>query len=134
MSIETFQPTEAERRLADAVNELVAACHNAAVSAGWYTNLETGERLKRNVPEMIALEHSELSEALESLRKNTMDDKLTHRLGHEVETADALIRMFDRAGYLGYDLGGAIIEKMHFNRNRADHKIENRKMEGGKKI
>lgn len=83
---------------------------------------------------MISLEHSELSEALEAIRKDLFDDKLKHRKGDEVETGDAMIRMFDRAGYLGYDLGGAIIEKMHFNANRADHKPANRRKKHGKKF
>ena len=33
----------------------------------------------------------------------------------------------------GYDLGQIIIDKMAFNANRPDHKIANRKKEGGKK-
>lgn len=33
----------------------------------------------------------------------------------------------------GYDVVGAMVEKMEFNANRADHKIENRKTENGKK-
>jgi len=32
----------------------------------------------------------------------------------------------------GYDIHGALIEKMEYNANRADHKVENRKAEGGK--
>jgi len=31
------------------------------------------------------------------------------------------------------DLAGAIEEKLEFNRNRADHKLENRRQDGGKK-
>lgn len=34
----------------------------------------------------------------------------------------------------GYNLVGAMKEKMEFNANRADHKIENRKKENGKKF
>lgn len=63
-----------------------------------------------------------------------MDDKLKHRLMEEVELADALIRIFDYAGAYKLDLGGALLEKMAYNKNRADHKIENRRKEGGKKI
>ena len=32
----------------------------------------------------------------------------------------------------GYDLDGAIVDKLEFNRHRADHKRENRKLENGK--
>jgi hypothetical protein len=40
----------------------------------------------------------------------------------------------DYAGRFNYDIGGAIIEKMEYNANRADHKIENRGKDGGKKF
>lgn len=76
---------------------------------------------------------SELSEALEGHRKNLMDDKLPHRKMFEVELADALIRLWDLAGAANLDLGGAYIEKMAYNENRADHKRENRLAENGKK-
>lgn len=113
---------------------LQQACHNRAWNAGWWHDLNTGEMLNRNVPEMLCLIHSEISEGLEGYRKNLMDDKLPHRKMLEVELADAVIRIFDLAGGLGFELGDAIAEKMNFNANREDHKIENRKGENGKKI
>lgn len=66
----------------------------------------------------IALIHSELSEAVEAIRKDAMDDKLTHRKGEEVELADTLTRIFDHAGYYGYDLGGAFDEVQANNLSR----------------
>jgi hypothetical protein len=69
---------------------------------------------------------------MEGHRKNLMDDKLPHRKMQEVEIADAAIRIFDLAGAMGYDLGAAIVEKLSFNAQRADHKIENRLKPGGK--
>jgi NTP pyrophosphatase (non-canonical NTP hydrolase) len=118
------------------INALVKDVHQGNVEAGWWTDIQTGESLvgKRNVPEMLALIHSEVSEALEGYRKNKKDDHLPHRSNFEVELADAVIRIFDLAGGLGLDLGGAFVEKLAFNRSRADHKIENRLKEGGKKI
>ena len=83
---------------------------------------------------MLCLIHSEISEAMEGHRKNLMDDKLPHRSMLEVELADAVIRICDMAGGLGLDLDGAINEKLEFNKNRADHKIENRLTENGKKF
>lgn len=73
---------------------------------------------KALVGQLIALQHSELSEALEADRKDLMDDKLPHRKGLEVELADAVIRIFDTAGGLDMDLGGAIIEKLEYNTSR----------------
>lgn len=112
---------------------LTKECFNASKNAGWHTNLETGELLDRNKGEMLCLVHSEISEAMEGERKGLMDDKLSHRPMAEVELADAIIRICDYAGRWGYDLASAIIEKMEYNANRADHKIENRIKEGGKK-
>jgi NTP pyrophosphatase (non-canonical NTP hydrolase) len=61
-----------------------------------------------------------------------MDDKLPHRPAIEVELADALIRICDLAGALNVDLPGAVVEKMAYNRDRPDHKAENRAAAGGK--
>lgn len=116
------------------LNELAQECYEASANGGWWHDLETGEPLERNKPEMICLMHSELSEALEAERKGLMDDKLPHRPGAEVEMADTIIRIMDYCGGFGYDIGGAVEEKLEFNRNRSDHKPENRRQEGGKKF
>jgi len=106
--------------------------HKTANDAGWYRDPHTGQPIDRNFGEVVALMHSELSEALEAHRKNLMDDKLPHRHGIEVELADCIIRICDTAAALGLDLAGAIIEKNRFNRVRADHKLEARAA-GGKR-
>lgn len=112
----------------------VEVCHGAAVKAGWWTDLNTGEPLQRNKGEMLMLMVSEISEAMEGERKDLMDDKLPHRRMAEVELADALIRIFDYAGAYDYDLAGAMIEKMEYNAQRSDHKPENRALANGKKF
>jgi NTP pyrophosphatase (non-canonical NTP hydrolase) len=52
----------------------------------------------------------------------------------EVELADLMIRALDLAGAMDLDLGGAVAEKLLYNQSRADHKPENRALEGGKKF
>lgn len=83
------------------------------------TSLIKGDAVKKAFnAQLLALIHSEISEALEADRKDLMDDKLTHRTGLEVELADATIRIFDMAGGLNLDLGGAILEKLEYNKSR----------------
>lgn len=123
----------------NAAQSLTYVCHKTAFQSGWWHNLQTGELLtgvpsKRNVPELFCLVHSEISEAMEGYRKNLPDDKLPHRSMLEVELADALIRIFDLAGGLQLDVAGALVEKLAYNAQRADHKKENRLTENGKKF
>lgn len=117
----------------DGFNTMCQTIHRYNKDAGWWTDIETGEPLKRNVGEMLMLVVSEISEAMEGHRKDLMDDKLPHRKMIEVELADAVIRICDIAGGLGLDVAGAIQEKVIFNTSRPDHKIENRLAENGKK-
>ena len=128
-----------------AIETLQRKIHQGNVDAGWWTDLDTLQSLaeecrirtrfgKALVAEKLALIHSEVSEAMEGARKNLMDDKLPHRPMLEVELADAVIRILDMCGGLGLDLEGAIFEKLEYNANRADHKIENRLKENGKKF
>ena len=116
----------------NAINIFVDLCNKRAVEAGWYSDPATGMPINRNVGEALALIHSEISEALEGHRKSLKDDHLPHRRMAEVELADAVIRIADLAGYLDMDLGGAVMEKLEYNRTRADHKPENRAKAGGK--
>lgn len=108
------------------VNDLTAMCHGLAKDSGWHKN-------PREIGTMLMLIVSEVAEAMEGDRKNLMDDHLPHRKMIEVELADAVIRICDLAGREGLDLGGAIVEKLQYNQQRKDHKIENRDLEGGKK-
>jgi NTP pyrophosphatase (non-canonical NTP hydrolase) len=112
-------------------NTIANSAHQASREAGWYTDFDGTDKI-RNIPEMLCLIHSEISEAMEGYRKSLKDDKLPHRAMIEVELADAVIRIADLAGYLKLDVGAAIIEKMAFNKTRLDHQLETRKASGGK--
>ena len=114
------------------LNEMARKVH--AANAKWWQDVNTGLPIKRNKGELLALIHSEISEALEGERKDLMDDKLPHRKMAEVELADALIRILDYCGGFGYDIQGAVDEKMAYNATREDHKHEARLIVGGKQF
>ncbi len=78
--------------------------HELAVSKGWYDTA-------RNVPELLCLIHSEVSEALEAYRHNDDDN-----MGEEL--ADIVIRVMDMAEYYNIDLAEQIIKKHNHNKTR----------------
>lgn len=132
--VKELKPIPSNEDILWATKLLVDACHNRAWNAGWYHDPVTGEEKHRPMPEVIALMHSELSEALEGYRKDLMDDKLPHRKMVPVELFDCVIRVLDTIGAEYPNDIPAMLEKMLYNDNRADHKPENRAKAGGKKI
>ena len=106
---------------ADSFSTISAMVHLTARSKGWWDT-------DRNNGEMLALIHSEVSEALEALRMgNPPDDKIPAFSGAEAELADVVIRIMDLAHARGWNVGAAIVAKMEMNKGRE-------KMHGGKKF
>lgn len=67
-----------------------------------------------NVPEKIALIHSEVSEAFEAYRHQNIDGKD----GFREELGDVLMRLMHLAGVMGVDLEAEVLKKINYNKDR----------------
>ena len=118
------------------LNKLRDEIHENAVDHGWWEE-------ERSFPEIVALCHRELSEALEEYRSNKPMMYFVEVNGFEVtdmsewngekpegiaiELADCIIRILDYCGKEGIDIEEAIRIKHEYNRTRSFR-------HGGKKI
>jgi len=85
--------------------------HDLAVEKGFYDG-----PTKREIPELLCLIHSEISEALEGYRNNIpMNEK--GWIGEEL--ADAVIRIWDMCDYLGIDIEREVNKKHEYNKTRS---------------
>jgi NTP pyrophosphatase (non-canonical NTP hydrolase) len=67
-----------------------------------------------NIPEKIALIHSEISEAFEAYRHKDMDGKD----GFKQELGDAVSRILHLSGIMGVDIQKEIMKKVKSNKDR----------------
>lgn len=96
------------------LQETINECYATAKEKGWWDG-------EQNIPEKIALMHSELSEALEEWRAGK---GLGYYIengkpeGTTIELVDVLVRIFDFAGHYGLDLEEGLRLKMAYNKTR----------------
>ena len=101
------------------IKTLISESHKTAIEKGWW------DLPDRNVPELLALIHSEVSEALEAYRIKGVDglgdtwhSTTKKPEGFTIELADVLIRIADLCAEFNLDLEQALIEKMAYNKTR----------------
>lgn len=82
----------------------------------------------------IAYAHYTVSCALEGVRKNAMSTIIPGFTQFDVSLARLIAVIFEYAEFAGYDIMGAMEDKLEYNKHRADHKLANRQAEGGKKF
>jgi NTP pyrophosphatase (non-canonical NTP hydrolase) len=87
------------------INKFIKECHRIAEVKGWWDK-------KRNEAELIALMHSELSEALEAMRNHGKKEEIAEEL------ADCCIRIFDYCGAKKINLEKTLLKKIEYNKNR----------------
>jgi NTP pyrophosphatase (non-canonical NTP hydrolase) len=87
--------------------------HSWAKDKGWWDK-------ERDFLHLVALMHTELSEAAEAWRNN---DPALHYVdgkpeGYILELADCIIRIMDTAEFAGLDILDLVNQKMNYNRQR----------------
>lgn len=123
------------------LNELRDRVHNLAIEKGWHQDRDITN--PHVLGSMLALIHSEVSEALEDVRRGDRSSIWYENLegvrctylpasggkpcGVPIELADVIIRVLDMCGALGIDIEQAVQVKHAYNSTRSHR-------HGGKKL
>ena len=101
------------------IAEWCAKVHECALTHGWWDK-------EREFPEIVALLHSEVSEAFEECRLGWAVQRVYYHpvkgdkpLGVPIELADIVIRVMDFCAHAGIDLEAAITAKHRYNLTRS---------------
>lgn len=107
-----------ERKATMTLSDVVTEAHKTAKEKGWWAS----ERpVLMDLPEKVALMHSELSEALEEYRAGRSaewDGPNGKPEGWAVEFADCIIRICDYCGATGVDIERLVARKLDYNKTR----------------
>lgn len=102
------------------LNDLARAIHQNACDHGWWDE-------PRSFGDVIALCHTELSEAFEEYRngkpavyypESPDGTRRGKPEGQAVELADCIIRILDYAAWAGMDMDAVLAEKHEYNKGR----------------
>ncbi|MBZ4662791.1 MAG: MazG nucleotide pyrophosphohydrolase domain protein [Caloramator sp.] len=100
------------------INDLCKVCYENAESKGFWEDIKEiylegmpARHFNNAIAARLALIHSEVSEALEAIRKGDKEN-------FKEELADIVIRVFDLCGGLSIDLEHEIEKKMEKNKQR----------------
>lgn len=102
------------------LNALAEVIRSVNLQNGWNVLRKEEWKLDYKVPAIIALIHSEASEALEAFRKDDPDNFLE-------EMADIVIRVLDCVGAFDADFQEIVLDKIEGNRGRGHR-------HGGKRV
>lgn len=102
------------------LNELRDRVHNLAIEKGWHQDRDISN--PHVLGSMLALIHSEVSEALEDVRRGLYSPEYDINgkpIGLPIELADIIIRTLDLCGALGIDIERAVETKHAYNCTRS---------------